>query len=105
MSAVVTRKPIGGRDSLYWHCSGCEETHRVLIDEGGWSWDGSLDRPTLLPSVLVRFTRADVPMVCHSFVRRGVVEFLGDCTHELAGQAVAMDPANADPWAHHEAPQ
>lgn len=99
MSAVVTRKTLGGRDSLYWHCPGCEETHRVFVDAGGWSWDGSMDRPTISPSVLIRFTRGDVPMVCHSFVRAGVVDFLGDCTHELAGRSVPMDPAQADPFA------
>lgn len=98
MSAVVTRKTIGGRDSLYWHCPGCEETHRVWVDAGGWSWDGSLDRPSISPSVLVRFTRCDVPQVCHSFVREGVVEFLGDCTHALAGQSVPMRPDDANPF-------
>lgn len=28
--------------------------------------------------------------VCHSFVRAGKIEFLGDCTHALAGQTVAL---------------
>ena len=29
-------------------------------------------------------------VVCHSFVRAGQIEFLGDCTHEFAGQTVPM---------------
>lgn len=28
--------------------------------------------------------------VCHSFVTEGRIQFLGDCTHVLAGQAMPM---------------
>lgn len=28
--------------------------------------------------------------VCHSFVRAGKIEFLGDCTHALKGQTVPL---------------
>ena len=31
------------------------------------------------------------PKVCHSFVRDGRIEFLSDCTHELAGQTVELE--------------
>lgn len=99
MSAVVTRNNWDGRDALYWQCQGCEMPHRTPVDADGWTWNGSMDRPTLSPSVLVRFTRHDAAVVCHSFVREGVVEFLGDCTHALAGQRVAMLPEHADPFA------
>ena len=29
---------------------------------------------------------------CHSFIRNGHWEFLGDCAHSLAGQTVPMVP-------------
>lgn len=57
-----------------------------------------MDRPTIEPSILIRFARGDSPVVCHSFVRAGVVDFLGDCTHALAGQSVAMKPEDSDPF-------
>ncbi len=28
--------------------------------------------------------------LCHSFVRDGRIEFLGDCTHKLAGQTIEL---------------
>lgn len=28
--------------------------------------------------------------VCHSFIRDGMIEFLGDCTHHLAGKKVPL---------------
>ncbi len=76
-------------------------------NEGGaWGFDGNYERPTFSPSVLVRGKRritdeeyarirtgesVEVPdMICHSFVRNGQIEFLGDCTHALAGQTVPL---------------
>jgi hypothetical protein len=31
------------------------------------------------------------PMCCHSFVTDGKIQFLGDCTHALAGQTVPLE--------------
>ena len=60
----------------------------------GWTWNGDVDRPTISPSILTRTTmRIDgktTDVICHSFVRDGQVEFLSDCTHELAGQLVEL---------------
>lgn len=94
---------------LFW-CPGCDEAHGVGTDR--WEWNGSVDEPTLSPSVLVRSARpiqggvpvspfkfeGDYPppegvcdpFVCHSFVRGGRIEFLGDCSHALAGQTVEL---------------
>jgi hypothetical protein len=48
-----------------------------------------LDKPTFQPSILARVERTDGKiMVCHSFVADGKIQFLGDCTHKLAGQTV-----------------
>lgn len=51
--------------------------------------------PTFEPSILVtcRWMASDSEMkddVCHSFVRDGRIQFLGDCTHELAGKTVDL---------------
>lgn len=87
---------------LLFECPGCGgEMHGPLVEaqdgRGPWAWNGSLERPTLSPSVLVRWTRCDAEtglaieeVVCHSFVRDGRIEYLGDCTHELAGRTVEL---------------
>jgi hypothetical protein len=31
-----------------------------------------------------------VPKICHSFITDGRIQFLGDCTHRLAGQTVPI---------------
>ena len=86
---------------LLWRCAGCGDIHAVKVrgaafpNEPCWEWDGSMTAPTLSPSILKHPAGG---RSCHSFVRAGVVEFLGDCAHSLAGQKVAMVPENADPF-------
>lgn len=94
----------------YW-CSGCDSLHQIAINPGkapngaGWDFSGTLDCPTYSPSVLVTWdywrdpdgrqrTKEEGPLkkVCHTFIRNGVVDFLGDCTHALAGQKVPLPP-------------
>lgn len=59
-----------------------------------WTWDGNLEAPTLSPSILSHIQPYDEqskPLgICHSYLRAGVLEFLSDCTHPLAGQNVPL---------------
>lgn len=65
---------------------------------GNWSWNGDTDSPTLRPSILTRGQwgeqlEGDPPLrdtLCHSWVNDGKVQFLDDCTHELAGQTLDL---------------
>lgn len=59
---------------------------------GNWSWNGDTEKPTLKPSILTRgdFGEQRQPKVCHSFVNDGKIQFLGDCTHEFAGQTLDL---------------
>ncbi|WP_029074424.1 DUF6527 family protein [Kaistia adipata] len=91
----ILRSTEGGR-LMFW-CPGCDGAHQVGVGEGAgrrWSYNGNPDAPTFMPSVLVTYNGADadtpggVPSVCHSFVTDGRIQFLGDCTHALAGQTV-----------------
>ena len=108
--------------SLRFKCPGCDESHIVNVSGGhpGWTFNGDFDRPTLSPSVLVRTghycNTPPVPgncgcdwnerhpdedpwdwpcAVCHSFVRDGQIQFLGDCTHALANQTVDLPEVDA----------
>lgn len=74
------------------HCPGCKMAHpfRVRGKPGQpvWRWDGSESAPTFSPSMLVN--QHHEPARCHSFVRNGEIQFLGDCHHELKGQTVPL---------------
>ena len=92
-----------------FRCPGCDIDHSIRISgDHPWSWNEDVHRPTLSPSVLVKGTLSltddqrarlmageaitPTPFVCHSFIRDGQIEFLGDCTHGLAGQTVPLPP-------------
>ena len=92
----------GSRGVSFW-CPGCERAHAVNVGAGSpsWTWNGDTEQPTFAPSILIRIEWSksiepgDDPKewqdeVCHSFVRSGQIEFLGDCTHSLAGQTVPI---------------
>lgn len=77
-----------------YHCPGCGYAHLIsTIEETAhvnpdgtkpvWGWNGSMDFPTFTPSVLV----VDL---CHHFVTNGMLDFLGDSKHALAGQHVPI---------------
>lgn len=100
MGARGILRTVEGGKLLFW-CPGCECAHGVNVGEGPgprWGFNGDHDQPTFTPSVLVSYNGSDAgvggspPAVCHSFVRGGHIQFLGDCTHALAGQTVALQP-------------
>lgn len=74
-------------------CPACQCGHGGWSKAGKpWSWNGDTERPTITPSILIDEMRGKVRYVCHSVVTAGVIDFLGDCTHALAGQKVALEP-------------
>lgn len=85
---------------LNWYCPGCKRRHgATLKGDYVWEWNGSLESPTLTPSVLTNHIQDPTNVEwnkthrrCHSFVRAGRIQFLDDCEHELAGQTVDMVP-------------
>lgn len=92
-------------DHLAYWCPGCKTIHVVKIDPDQkpcWTWNGNPDKPTFSPSILVKTGRAvdpkyephgnDPPEICHCFIRNGVIDFLTDCKHDLAGRKVEMVP-------------
>jgi hypothetical protein len=68
-------------------CPGCKCMHTIALKSEGGNHDFNmnLDRPTVSPSVLY----SSHP-VCHSFIKDGMIQFLSDCEHELAGQTVEL---------------
>ncbi|MDM9245074.1 DUF6527 family protein [Klebsiella pneumoniae] len=102
ISAVVKNV---SHDRLSFICPGCGFPHQVTIGQGEgprWDWNHDYVRPTFNPSILVTWEEPsdnpahfddrtkDLHHICHSFVRDGLIQYLADCTHELAGQTVPL---------------
>ncbi|MDR3451666.1 MAG: DUF6527 family protein [Rhodoferax sp.] len=95
-------------------CPGCKEVHVISIQPPHpcWSFNGDYEKPSFTPSILVTGCKVirdehgewtgdwerdangkALPSVCHSFITDGKIQFLNDCTHELAGQTVPLGPS------------
>jgi len=79
-----------------WECPGCKTHHMVSTDKPDeyghqWTFTGTVENPTIRTSLLVNPNREPGRPVCHTFITNGMIQFLGDCTHELAGQTVEME--------------
>jgi hypothetical protein len=107
--------PVGHNGNWVFYCPGCKHQH--TISSSIWSFNGDVEKPTLSPSVLIKsghYCSHHVSgddcwctfnnkrreegregsrfkcSICHSFVTDGKIQFLSDCTHELAGQTVEI---------------
>lgn len=100
------------------YCPACKTEHLLYTKEfnggPGWGFNQDFERPTFTPSLLIRtglhagaqlaplndpeypkaeewndFLRRD-STICHSFITDGRIQFLSDCTHELANQTIDL---------------
>lgn len=97
---IRTQDETGSKGQITFWCPGCKMGHTIAY--GGdqtWTWNGDVNRPTFTPSVLANgFPNPETPEWnakhprCHTFVTDGMIQYLSDCEHELAGQTVPMMP-------------
>lgn len=86
--AVLLESKLEKRTNYWFFCPGCKENHCFTVRQDGgrpaWNFNGNFEVPTFTPSLLYP------DRVCHLFLTNGQIQFLGDCSHELAGQTVGM---------------
>jgi hypothetical protein len=89
-------KHIPGDPDYVFECPGCECHHGIWTsgrnqNKAIWQFNGDLNKPTVSPSIRVRFHHKEKGnIVCHSFIKNGVIEFCKDSTHALAGKTVEL---------------
>ena len=78
-------------------CPGCGHLHTFATKSpqkngAKWSFNGDVNNPTFSPSMLVRaeYGEGYKPFVCHSFVRNGEIQLLGDCTHDNKNKTMEL---------------
>ena len=74
----------------FWWCPACDLAHSFADGEKGWTFNGDLERPTVQPSILTWSNGRDNAQGCHVFITDGMIQYLGDSFHTLAGQTVPM---------------
>lgn len=96
-------------------CEGCKSIHQLNISNDSiprWNFNGNLDEPTFTPSLLCKtghyvqgqlqppncrfcndpdFDDYRSCTVCHTFITNGKIQYLSDCTHDLAGKTIELE--------------
>lgn len=77
----------------FYMCLGCGYEHCFALrkDGGHHEFNMDLDKPTVFPSLL---ENRNPNRVCHSFMKDGKIQYLGDCHHSLAGQTIELPEIN-----------
>ena len=60
----------------------------IPVNGPGWHWNGDKVKPTFSPSILDPGGGGRVRN--HVFVRKGIIEYLNDCRHALAGKKIEL---------------
>lgn len=81
-----------GQRLLGFHCPACGYGHAFEVPR--WRWNGDMIRPTFEPSLLIHGTNASGArtVVCHLFVRDGMIRFCNDNPHAFNGRVVPLTP-------------
>ena len=105
MGQVSSKLRRGAGGYFHW-CPACEEMHHL---PDSWQFNGNIESPTFSPSFKhegVRVTKDangewtgdwvrdvnghTIPYICHYILTNGILNYCGDCTHGLKGQAVPL---------------
>ena len=89
-----------GKHVAAWfvYCPACRRSHRFIVENEAdpdhvWQFDGNEEYPTFNPSLLVEsgpMQPGDPNHICHSYLKKGVWEFLSNCTHDMAANKTHM---------------
>ncbi len=80
-------------NSFIFKCPGCKRSH---VFNNRWKFNNDYNKPTLSPSLVMKGPIWNIEKdkfideVCHSFIKDGMIQFLSDCTHELANKTVEL---------------
>jgi len=81
----------GSNEQLWFYCPGCKCDHAFTTKDptfAPWTFNGDFNKPTFSPSLMCN--RDNPESRCHSYVRDGKIEFLGDCFHDLKNTTVEL---------------
>jgi hypothetical protein len=80
----------GTNQQVWFYCPGCKGHHAFTTKDPvfvPWTWNQNVEKPTFNPSLMCNRDQKDQ---CHSYVRDGKIQFLGDCFHELKNQTAEI---------------
>lgn len=92
MAKIRESRNSNGKKQYEFICPACNCEHTF---DDRWLFNHDYNKPTISPSFLQEGFlgfKDEAPMYgrCHSFINNGMIQYLGDCSHELAGKTVKL---------------
>lgn len=90
MQKLLKWEAPNNEESYLFFCPGCGFKHYFTVKGGkfNWTWNGSLEKPTVCPSVLIS---PEHPYArCHLFIEDGFIFYQQDCHHDYRGRKIPM---------------
>lgn len=84
--AKVKIHPTDSTMYMFWDVGLQQPNAFYIRGDRGWNWNGDFEKPTVSPSVLLTIGSDR----SHLFIRDGKIQYLSDCSHELAGKTIDM---------------
>lgn len=116
--SVLKKITDGTREYFEFYCPGCKQTHLYYTKRKGptWTFNGDMQAPTFQPSLLLlreewtppvtpenldewqkkQWPQVKVAKTCHLNITGGMIQFHGDCWHELKHKTIPMVPIPED---------
>lgn len=90
----------------------CKACHQHFIQTPRWSFNGDMEKPTFSPSVSETCNAEDHPSYrkeaatsrCHFTITNGMIQYHGDCTHDLKGQTLPLEAWTEEQIAYYNGP-
>lgn len=83
--AVLRKLNLLRCDRFLYFCIACNTLE--WFDTKQWHWDRDMDCPTVHPDI--KYEKESY--ICHKRITNGVIEYLPDCTHAMAGMKANME--------------
>jgi len=87
----------------------CRACGQHFIPVPRWNFNGDMECPTFSPSVNETCNSPDHPSYqsqaatsrCHFIITDGNISYCGDCTHDLKGQTLPLEPWTTEQQTHY----
>ena len=75
-----------------FQCPGCDQEHGIWTSapnrlKAKWKFDGDMNKPTIRPSLHIKIGKKTI---CHSIITKGMIQYLSDCMHNMAGKTIEL---------------
>jgi len=102
MATAQLFKREDGKDWLVFTIHGIKQPVQIPVITSGsrektgcWTWNGDLEKPTVMPSIRMQYYNDTEMVMYHYWLKDGVCISLNDCTDGNSGKNLPLETCNS----------